>query len=162
MTAAAKSNPVGEHALTASRIIRAPRARVFEAWLNPAIRRRWWLNSKGQGPTHCEIDGRVGGRYCIKQVGCGCETELAQDDDYEWVMTGEFLEISAPERIVFSWSVNHEDEPVVDQRVTVEFREVDGGTEVTIHHVGIVSTTMRDGTNKGWNTMLENIARVLE
>ncbi len=45
---------------------------------------------------------------------------------------------------------------------TVEFREVEGGTEVTIKHEGILSSAMRDGTEGGWTSALKAIADVLE
>ncbi len=143
-----------------SRFIQAPPQDVFEAWIKPEIRKKWWLTARGDGPTTCEIDARPSGRYCLKQLGSGLETP--EDDTYEWVMEGEFLEVVAPKRLVFTWNVNDPDEPVVDQRVTVELREVDRGTEVTITHEGILSNRLREGTEKGWTKLLESMAEVLK
>lgn len=159
---ATDSNSTGELSVRVSRFIRAPRERVFEAWLKPEIRRKWWRTSRGDGPTACEIDARVGGRYLLKQIGGGCEAAPEQDDDKEWIMQGEFLEIDPPSRLVFTWNVNHTEEPVVDQRVTIEFREAEGGTEVEITHQGIHSTGMLDGTQGGWSKLLETLASVME
>ena len=145
-----------------SRVIRAPRERVFEAWVNPEIRRKWWLNFRGEGPTVCEIDARPGGRYCIKQIGGG--SEMPEEDDYrEWVMEGEFVEFVRPERLVFTWNVNHhEEDPHEEERVTIDFREVAEGTELTIRHEGILSKRLRDGTEGGWTEMAKNLAAVVE
>ena len=148
------------HTVCVSRIIRAPRESLFEAWVNPELRRAWWLTARGDGPTICEIDARVGGRYQLHQIGGGSES-TAEDDDFEWIMEGKFLEIVPPERLVFTWNVNHRDEPVVNQRVTVEFRSADGGTEVVITHEGILSQTMRDGTHAGWSELLNLLDRVI-
>jgi len=158
---ASNAHAVTPKSVHVSRVIRAPRERVFEAWVNPEIRRKWWHNSRGEGPTHCAIDARVGGRYCIKQIGCGGETP-EQDDNREWIMEGEFLEFVPPERLVFTWNVNHEDEPHEEERVTIDFREVAEGTELTIKHEGILSTRLRDGTNDGWTKLSEILATVLE
>ncbi len=143
-----------------SRFIRAPRQRVFDAWVKPELRRKWWRTHRGEGLTACEVDARVGGRYCMKQIGGGCESP-GEDPDYEWIMQGEFLEVDPPRKLVFTWNVNH-DPPTVDERVSIEFREVEGGTDVTIKHEGILSPAMRDGTEGGWTTHLEAIAEVLE
>jgi uncharacterized protein YndB with AHSA1/START domain len=147
-------DPGSKHSVRVTRVIRASRERLFDAWLNPEIRRQWWLTAHGEGPTVCEIDAQVGGRYRLHQIGGGCESP-EQDENYEWIMEGEFLEIVPPERLVFTWNVNHVDEPVVDQRVTVEFRAVPGGTEITITHEGILSAAMQAGTDAGWSKLLE-------
>lgn len=147
-------DPGPTYGLRVSRIIRAPREKLFDMWVDPALRRQWWLNARGEGPTVCEIDARVGGHYRVHQTGGGAESP-GEEEDYEWIMHGEFLEVVRPERLVFTWNVNHVTEPVVNQRVTVEFRAVAGGTEVTITHEGILSAAMRDGTNEGWSKFLE-------
>lgn len=144
-----------------TRFIAASRERLYDAWLNPEIRRRWWITVRGDGPTACEIDARVGGRYCIKQIGSGAES-ADPDDDYEWIMEGEFLELVEPEKIAFTWKVNHPDEPPTNEVVTVEFREAGGGTEVTITHTGIISPRLREGTQQGWTKLLQVQASVFE
>lgn len=156
--AAADRSETGKPSVRVSRIIRGPRERVFEAWLKPEIRRQWWVTHSGEGLTSCEIEARVGGRYCQKQIG-GCSEE--PDPNFEWIMEGEFVEIVEPERLVFTWNVNH-DPPVVDSRVTIEFKEVAEGTEVVLTHEGLATAQLRDGTHEGWTKLLGHIAEVLE
>ncbi len=153
-------NQTGKLSVHVSRFIRAPRERVFDAWIKPELRRQWWQSDKGEHLTACEIDARVGGRYCQKQIG-GCYASDATGD-YEWIMEGKFTEVLAPERLVFTWNVNHPDEPPNEEIVTVEFAEAEGGTEVTIKHEGIVSTRLRDGTEEGWSKLLERQAEILK
>ncbi len=141
-------------------LVRAAPEAVFDAWVIPEIRRKWWRNVRGEGPTVCEIDARVGGRYTIKQLGSGSETANI-NDMYEWVMTGEFLEVERPHRLVFTWNVNNPGDPVVNQRVEVMFHAADGGTRVEVTHNGIQSTELRDGTKAGWESMIEHIKDVL-
>ena len=155
------ANPTAELSVRVSRFVRAPRERVFEAWIRPELRRKWWGTGRPEGLSVCEIDARVGGRYCMKQTG-SCDESPDVGSDYEWIMQGEFLEVDAPRRLVFTWEVNHPNEPKSDERVTVEFREAEGGTDVTITHEGILSGRLRDGTERGWTKLLETLGAVVE
>jgi uncharacterized protein YndB with AHSA1/START domain len=79
-------------ALGLTRIIRAPRERVFAAWTEPAALRQWW----GPGPVTCpeaHIDLRVGGAYRIanRQV----------DGSITWI-SGEFQSVRPPEELVYT------------------------------------------------------------
>ena len=58
-----------------SRIIHAPRDRVFQAWLDPELRRQWWVTHGNGRLATCEIDARVGGKYRQSQIG-GCDDVL--------------------------------------------------------------------------------------
>lgn len=155
MTATAMQTPF---TVRVTRIIRAPRERVFEAWINPDLRRQWWKH--GQGLRECTVDAKAGGRYRMTQIG-GCDREQGGNPDFEWVMQGEFLEVARPSRIVFTWNVNHTP-PVLNNRVTIDLREVPGGTEVHLTHEGLLTEYLRDGTNEGWTSLLEHIAGLLE
>ncbi|HWL94331.1 MAG TPA: SRPBCC family protein, partial [Phycisphaerae bacterium] len=148
-----RSAPAGNQTsvVRVSRFIRAPRERVFDAWLSTEMRRKWWYTGRPEGLHDCEIDARAGGRYVMKQIGSPEEME-GVDPNFEWVMEGEFVEILRPQRIVFTWKVNH-DPPVVNTRVTLEFREVRGGTELTLTHEGLATPEMREGTRQGWAQM---------
>src|SRR5262245_37096470 len=145
----------GELSLTVSRVIHAPRERVFDAWIRPELRRQWWLNNRGEPLTACEIDARIGGRYHMEEY-YDLPDEPGYGPNYLWTLDGEFLEVDRPNRLAFTWNVNH-NPPVVNHRVTVEFRAVPGGTEVTITHVGRMDRKMRGGTQTGWSELLEHL-----
>ena len=89
MTADAQSS--AELTVRVSRLIKAPRQRVFDSWVKPELRRKWWLTQSGDQLRSCQIDARVGGRYRQSQMG-GCD-DSDQDETYEWIMEGEFLEV---------------------------------------------------------------------
>lgn len=139
-------------AVTVSRVIRAPRERVFDAWVDPDQRRAWWVDEHGSRSTRCEIDARVGGRYRQNQV----------TPDYEWIMEGEFLEVDRPNRLVFTWNVNYPDDRERGNTVAIDFREVTGGTEITILHEGGATQALRDGQQVGWTHFLGKLAETLE
>ena len=75
------------------RTIDAPRARVFNAWTDPAELRRWW----GPGEFLCpeaEVDLRCNGAYrLVMQPTAG--------DPF--VLAGTYREVTPPERLVYTW-----------------------------------------------------------
>ncbi len=141
--------------LTVSKVIPASREKVFAAWLDADIRTQWWFPNMDGSPAYCELDPRVGGTYLIRQTGCGEEPIPGVPADFVWEITGEFVAIDRPNRIVFTWNVNHPNEDETDETVTVDFADADGGTLVTITHTGIRKDTMREGTEKGWTEILD-------
>lgn len=149
-------------AVHVSRVIKAPRAKVFNAWKDPTVFARWWLNDKGEPPMALALDARKGGKYCIVQTCEACGEGYHAPRDHRWVMDGEFLEFVEPERIVFTWRVNDPDPRPTDQRVKVEFADHAEGTLVTITHTGIIAAHDHKGTTEGWTEMLANQVRVLE
>jgi uncharacterized protein YndB with AHSA1/START domain len=88
-------NPTQSSALSArelaiSRVINAPRVRVFQAWTTQLP--QWW-GPHGMTLPFCEMDLRPGGIF---------RTVMRAPDGTEYPTQGVFLEIVAPERIVFT------------------------------------------------------------
>lgn len=152
-------------AVNVSRVIKAPRTKVFNAWKDPTVFAQWWLNDKDEPPMALALDAREGGKYCIVQTCESCGQDYHAPADYRWVIDGEFLEFIEPERIAFTWRVNDPraagSEPC-RQRVTVRFDDHADGTLVTITHTGIVAEHDHKGTTEGWTGMLASQAKVLE
>jgi uncharacterized protein YndB with AHSA1/START domain len=107
------------------RRFKASAARVFDAYTQPALIRRWLLGPPGWSMPECEVDLREGGAY-----------------RYLWRMnegTGEFgsegvyLEISAPYRIVQTQRMFGALAGPMAQEVhcTVEFRDEPAGSVMT-------------------------------
>lgn len=81
-----------QHELSISRLIDAPRTRVFRAWTDPHLLARWW-GPEGMTTPLCEMQLWVGGLF---------RTVLRAADGSEYPNQGVFLDIVAPERIVFT------------------------------------------------------------
>ena len=140
-----------------TRLIRAPRSLVWQAWTDVDKLQQWW------GPKHftnprCEVDLRPGGFIRI---------DMRAPDGIVYPMGGEFEQIAPPERLVFLTSaIDEQGEPIFTNRNTVLFREVDGGTEISIHTVVIEATPHAmqylKGMREGWSSSLDKLADFLK
>jgi glutathione S-transferase len=139
--------------LKISRFIKAPRERVFAAWITPSDVVRW-LGGEKCHMQSATIDPRVGGEYHFNLKG-GDKTKPG--------MTGVFREIKSPERLVFTWMTDSCDAemPRAETLVTVEFSAQAGGTLVQLTHEGFPSEEVREQHNQGWSSsfdLLEKLA----
>lgn len=78
--------------LSISRLIDAPRQKIFRAWTEPALLAQWW-GPHGMTTPECEMDLWVGGQF---------RTLMRAPDGSEYPTMGVFLEIVAPQRLVFT------------------------------------------------------------
>lgn len=149
----------------------APRQLVFAAWTDPKKLARWW-GPHGMTNPECEADLRVGGRYRIV---------MRAPNGVEYPLKGEFREIVADERLVFT--IDAEEHPAAwhetlqEHRpagssekglravVTVTLAERAGRTTATIvneyESVATRDAVVKMGTNDGWAQSLERLEAVL-
>ncbi|WP_413794369.1 MULTISPECIES: SRPBCC family protein [unclassified Pseudomonas] len=80
------------YALSISRVIDAPRQKIFRAWTEPALLVQWW-GPHGMTTPECEMDLWVGGQF---------RTLMRAPDGSEYPTMGVFLEILASQRLVFT------------------------------------------------------------
>jgi uncharacterized protein YndB with AHSA1/START domain len=146
--------------LSQTRVIRAPRARVYEAWTNPETMKQWFGPSAMRTPN-VSLDVRVGGAYRIEFA----PNQQAPSDDHDCGGTntaafGQYTQIVPNQLLQFSWSSNWQ--PGEDSLVTVSLKDVDGGTELTILHENFNTEESRDAHNNGWAGSFDKLARILE
>jgi uncharacterized protein YndB with AHSA1/START domain len=97
--------------------------RVFAAWTRPEALRLWWCPA-GWTPAEIEIDARPGGPYRLA---------MNRENDTQVVaVRGRFVEIAPPRRLVYTWRWEGAFQDMPETIVTVEFRAVAGGTELTL------------------------------
>jgi uncharacterized protein YndB with AHSA1/START domain len=99
-------------------------ARVFDAWLDPAVARQWLFATASRPLAHVEIDAKVKGSFCFVD-----RQEAADITRY----TGEYLEIAPPRRLVFTLSLAKH----VETRVTVEIAPLAKGCRLTVLHENV-------------------------
>lgn len=142
------TGPLG---LTMERTIRAPRARVWEAWTRAEELARWFAPVGVEIPG-VEVDLRVGGEWKV--------TMRDAESGRVYVGFGTYREISPPERLVFThaWFPQREDDPPpLATTVTVDLAEVDGGTRVALRHEGFAAAPAVDGHREGWVSCLDRL-----
>lgn len=126
MTASAKIESMIGKEVVVSRLIDAPRERVFDAWVNPSKLARWW-GPHGFVNPRCEIDPRPGGRIYIEMI--------RESDGRMFPLDGEVEIVEAPSRIVLRARGYNaaNDKTTIEDRVTATFDDRDGKTLVTVH-----------------------------
>ena len=141
--------------LQMNRRIEAPRERVFEAWTSPEVLREWWRAGPDWETPAAEVDLRPGGSYRLSMRNPEGETHT---------VVGEYKEIQPPERLVYTWSWESNTDEMAGSMgslVTVEFKEDDGATEVSLTHSGFADENISDMHAHGWDACISNLERVL-
>ena|SRR5690349_6194585 len=106
--------------LVTTRAFDAPRDLVWEAWTSPEHLPKWLLGPEGWTMPVCESDLRVGGAWHF--------VWRSEADGSEMGMTGEYREITPPERLVSTQSWGGDWPETLN---TLVFTEVDGRTIMT-------------------------------
>jgi uncharacterized protein YndB with AHSA1/START domain len=131
------------------RTIAGPREEVFRAWTEPELLKQWFGPGEFTIPR-AELDLRAGGDYQIVMRPPAADAIT---------LTGSYREIVAPERLIFTWSWRLMWAEAVESLVTVEFREVETGTEVTITH-GDFGGESSAPYRTGWEGGLDKLQRL--
>ena len=86
----------GTKQFTITRVFDAPRELVWQAWTTEGDAAEWW-HPRGIEikPGSVAVDARVGGRYAYTMVNPA--------DGQEYPTAGVYREVTAPERLVFTW-----------------------------------------------------------
>ncbi len=146
MTAAtAEHMNTEKYALTLTRTFDAPRELVFAAWTKPEHLVRWW-GPRGCTIPQCDLDVKKGGKW---------STTMRHENNEENRVQGEYLEISQPDRLVFTWAWQYEDGPGHETTVSVTFEEQGGKTVMKFHQEMFQEEEYRNLHEQGWNSSFE-------
>lgn len=148
-----------------NRVFDAPLEKVWKAWTDPEIVKKWWGPKDFTAPV-VKIDFRVGGSYLY------CMRSPHGEDNWS---TGVYQEILPLERIVLTDSFADEEGNVVpasnygmigdwplELKVTVTFQEEDGKTRLTLQHTGFPDHQNMSMAKSGWNESLDKFADALK
>lgn len=130
---------------------------IYEAWLDPALVRRW-MNRNMEAKfddyevTDIRIDPVVGGRFFFggKQRG---------EPSDAW---GYYRDLIPDQRIVFTWFVDESEEKEDNSTVTLEIGPSGSGTRARIsHEMDAQWEQYAAQTADAWRGMLEAIDQIL-
>ncbi|HZI89916.1 MAG TPA: SRPBCC domain-containing protein [Candidatus Polarisedimenticolia bacterium] len=131
------------------RAFRAPQERVFDAWLDPALARRFLFHVPDGEVVQAETDPREGGAFRI------VDRRQGKDVDHQ----GIWLVIDRPRRLVFEFTA----EGGPRSRVEIDFAAPDtGGSLVTLtHELHPDWADFAQKDEEGWRTILNGLAAAL-
>jgi uncharacterized protein YndB with AHSA1/START domain len=150
---AAKAEPKAIREVTLTRVIAAPRERVFRAWTDPKHMAQWW-GPKGFTNPVCEVDARPGGMIRI---------DMRAPDGVDYPMDGVFHEVIEPERLVFTSRAFAPDtnKTLIRALNTVTFADEGGKTRLTVvarvMEVAPEFAAAAAGMEEGWSQSLERL-----
>jgi uncharacterized protein YndB with AHSA1/START domain len=146
-----KTTTADKLSLEVKRLIKAPRDRVYAAWIDPAQLKQWF-GPEGVRTYDLVADVRVGGKY---------RWDLTNAEGEKMTVRGEYRELQPGRKIVFTWQ--WDDDDVWKDRtsiVTVEFDDAEGGTEVRLTHVKLPSEQSRNRHTEGWESVLDRLEKL--
>jgi uncharacterized protein YndB with AHSA1/START domain len=137
---------MSENKVVVRKLIKASPEEVFEAFTNPEIMTKWFYGVEGWS---VEVSNtlEVGGSYTLNMI---------KTDGKEYMHTGEYKVIAPPEKLVFTWNSDYARDTVV----TVYFRGVEDGTEITLEHEFLMTDEARADHRRGWTTCLNNLEKL--
>ena len=156
--------------ITITRILNAPRERVWQMWTVPEHAQKWWGPKDFTCPI-AKIDARQGGKILLAMHG-----PAGSEWDKDMFSGGEFLEVVPMEKLVmtdnFMDSEGNKISPeemgmpagdwADEMVVTVTFEDAEEGkTKMTITHEGHAAGEMSEMASVGWNESLDKMAASL-
>lgn len=141
---------MAELSVNINKIIRAPIEKVFDAWLNPKMLSKFMRGMPDMSETDVEIDAREGGHF----------TFIMHLGDEKIPHTGKYLEISRPDKLVFTWESQYS--VVANSTVTLIFTKIDDNkTNISLSHVKFIDEEARSGHEEGWGNVLDKLNEVM-
>lgn len=156
--------------LEITRIFDAPVEKVWEAWITPEIFKKWWGPKDFTCPV-AKLDFRERGKYHVAMQGAAAPGAPVQD----FWSTGTYEEIVPMQKITVTDSFADENGNIVpgshygmenfptEARVTLNFKEENGKTRMTLQHEGIkdLDEKTRRDMEQGWIQSLDKLTNIL-
>jgi uncharacterized protein YndB with AHSA1/START domain len=146
--------------LIIKRMLNAPQERAFRAWTSPEHIKQWMRPDPGMVVPLASMDLRVGGKFRI---------QMKKPDGEYFTAVGEFREVKAPERLVYTWDWEKDGSGAefgeVEGKtslITVEFLKRGEQTEFVLTHSRFASVESRDNHAEGWGSGVESFAKFVE
>jgi uncharacterized protein YndB with AHSA1/START domain len=142
-----------EYGITVTRVFHAPRERVWKEWTEPERFADWFGGTESEVPLSTVLmDVRPGGAWKASMFAGPGRREI------QW--KGEYREVDAPERLVFTISDrSHDDKYEVVSVVLTDLG--DGRTELLFEQRGHMGPEQYERAKQGWGSFFDRIAERL-
>ncbi|HET6621373.1 MAG TPA: SRPBCC family protein [Dongiaceae bacterium] len=150
----ATQTPDADRELVLTRLIDAPREKLFRCWTEPALIKQWFAPLPWTTP-HAEMDVRPGGSSLVVMRG---------PDGNEFPNPGVILEVVKNEKLVFTDAYSKAWEPSAKPFMTaiITFADEGGKTRYTarvLHWTAEDKKTHEDmGFHQGWGQCADQLA----
>lgn len=157
MPPVAERRPMEDRELVLSRLIHAPRAKVYRAWTEPALLTQWFAPRPWTVPR-AELDVRPGGTNLVV---------MRAPDGNEFPNHGVYLEVIPNERLVLTDAYTAAWEPSSKPFMTVvlTFADESGGTRYTarVLHWTVADREAHEkmGFHEGWGRCTDQLAALV-
>lgn len=138
--------------VTLHRVLRAPPARVYKAFIDPDAMAKWLPPHGFTGKVH-DMDAREGGGYRMSFTNFSTGSSHA--------FGGRYVELVEGRRIRYTDAFDDPGLPG-EMAVTVDLAESVAGTELRIVQAGIPDAIPVDYCYQGWQESLELLAKLVE
>lgn len=152
--------------MTINRIFDTTPERLWAAWTDPELFKRWWGGKDFTCPA-CKIDLRVGGKY----IAC-----MRSPDGQDIWSGGVFREIIPTSRLVFTDMFTDPEGNLIPASqygmgadwpdvllITLNFSEPEPGkTLLTLRHEGMPEGQDQDLTSEGWRQSFDKLAKLMQ
>ena len=158
MTNASNAAPAAQHELVLTRLIDAPREKLFRAWTEPELMKQWFCPRPWTTPV-IETDVRPGGSSYILMRG---------PDGTEMPNRGVYLEVVKNERIVFTDAYTSAWVPSAKPFFTgiITFEDEGGKTRYTARARHWTredrETHEKMGFHEGWGACADQLAELVK
>jgi uncharacterized protein YndB with AHSA1/START domain len=143
------------------RRIRAPRAAVYRALIDPIAVAAWRAPDGMTAVVHT-FDARVGGRFRVSLTYDSPARQgktVAQTDTYH----GRFVDLVPNNRVVEELEFETSDPALRGlMRMTTTLADADGGTDVVVQHEGLPPGVSAEDDEVGTGMSLDNLAALVE
>jgi uncharacterized protein YndB with AHSA1/START domain len=133
-----------------SRRLNAPPEHVYALWTEPDSIRQWF------GGLETEVrailmDLRPGGRYSIQ----------VQTETGPATISGEFLEVDPPQRLMYTWQLENDQGTSPNTTVEVQFLPHDDQTEILLSHGPFLDDDLKILHSDGWQACFNGLEALL-
>lgn len=130
-----------------TRIIKAPKSKVFEAWTTKDILEKWFPPQADDWSSEIQLEPRLGGSYLFAMAS----------PEGNFTVRGEYTRFEPTDRLEFTWRWDDYTPEGNQMVVSVEFFDHPDGTEVRLTHDHFIDEQAAKDHEDGWGKVFHRL-----